>query len=461
MLKIKSVHEIIEEISPYYKKTKAPESEQKLVYDSPAEGLEPIYFFILDLMNDFGLKPEKLIDNFSSSVGSGHFSDFGMKKSTMQQQGSKLLADINNVLRTVLNLIYDLREFRIRLQAYDDLNDSSKKNVAILSLKQIWLDKVDMQKGNSSVKAMALSQAGFVTLLDAFLAAKDVKDIEKLDLNERVKRIIIPRLHEFDSWLSQSEQELRKRYEIEKTYLKSQINSLKLYSRWAKPYLKAASELESADFGKDPALVKVFNTLLLELTLLGKRQLNIKDISIEGDFPSSFAKESFLRKIKRNYNSCVLIEFNFRGIPQKLQQGFAYGGRAEITFKAYSLNDEELQMLYQKLDDSDLESSLNLITGITDDSLGQLKDDIDYFLGDEKEEKQKSKDTSNPFMALFGKYESKPQKSTSKEEKIESVQKDNWYEKEFFRKKSAETAKETLISLFDIYKKAHGMASFP
>ena len=37
-----------------------------LVYDSSSETLEPVYFFILDLMNDFGLETEKIIDNFYS-----------------------------------------------------------------------------------------------------------------------------------------------------------------------------------------------------------------------------------------------------------------------------------------------------------------------------------------------------------------------------------------------------------
>jgi len=138
MAEIKTISEIIEEVVPYYKEKKGPEATHKLVYDSSSETLEPVYFFVLDLMNDFGLKPEKLIDNFSSSPGSGHFSELGQRASIMQQQGTKLLGDINTVLRSILNLIYDLKEFRIRLQNYDDLK--SKNHIgeaAKLSLKQI------------------------------------------------------------------------------------------------------------------------------------------------------------------------------------------------------------------------------------------------------------------------------------------------------------------------------------
>jgi len=468
MVEVKSINEIVMQISPYYKKKGKPESEHTLVYDSSTETLEPIYFFILDLMEDFGLNPEKLLDNFSSSPGSGHFGEMGTRLSIMQQQGTKLLADINTVLRSIMNIIYDLREFKTRIAVYDDLKDNSKNEAAILSLKQIWMDKVDIMKGNSSIKAMALGQAGFSTLLDSFLKVSDIKDVNKLDLNDRVKRIIIPRIQEFENWIGQSEGEFRKRYEIEKTYLKSQVDSLKLYSRWAKPYLKAAADLEMKDQSRNPALVKAFNTILLEMSLLGKNELKIKETALEGDFPKEFINDKFLRKFKRKYYSCVLIEFNFRGIPQRVQQQshFAFGGKTEITFKSYTLNEDEIKMLNQELDDSDIYSALNLIKGATEESIEQLKGDLDYFLEEPDQEIKENTDSSNPFKALFGRYNKKPKikKAESnfqlEEPKLEYIEPDNWYEKTFFRPHTAIEAKDKLFSLFDIYKKAHGMASY-
>src|SRR3989344_9520501 len=109
------------------------------------------------------------------------------------------------------------------------------------------MDKVDMARGNSSIKAMALGQAGFQTLINAFLMVSSPKDVDSLDLNDMVKRILKPRIQEFNIWVDQSEKELRKRYEIEKTYLRSQVSSLKLYSRWVKPYLRAAEQLKMED----------------------------------------------------------------------------------------------------------------------------------------------------------------------------------------------------------------------
>jgi len=479
MAEVKSASDIIEEISPYYQKRKkqkeaekiptVPEVVHTLVYDSSSETLEPLYFYILDMMNDFGFAPEKLVDNFSSTPGSGHFAELGQRATIMQQQATKILGDVNTVLRSVLNIVYDLKDFKIRLQYYDSLKSKKKEeqDAAVLSLKQIWMDKVDMAKGNSSIKAMALGQAGYQTLIDAFLVSKDEKDVDKLDLNDRVKRILKPRIQEFNIWMKESENELRKRYELEKTYLKSQVNSLKLYARWVKPYLKAATSLEAKEKSREPSLVKTFNTIILELTLLGKRKLDVHDEALKGNLPKDFAKERFLKKIKRNYYGCILIDFVFRGIPQKISQQahYVFGGRADVTFKAYALNDDEIAKLNEQLEKSEMGDVLALIEGTSTASLGQLEEEINFFLEEKsEEEKSKIKDESNPFLALIGKYESSEAKPKSKkgEEKPKEiiVAPDNWIEENLLRKLVANSIKDTIYDMFDVYKKAHGMASF-
>jgi len=467
---VKSISDMIAEINPKLYKD-GPLANHHLMYDSATGQLEPIYFFILDLMESFGLKPEKLIDNFSSTPGSGHFGEFGQRASTMQQQASQIMGNINTVLRSVLNLIYDLRDFRIRLQSYDELHskNSATGDGARLSLKQIWMDKVDIQKGNSSIKAMAFSQAGpFLTLIDAFLAVNNEKDVDKLDLNERVKRALKPRIFEFNNWVKQSEQELRKRYEIEKTYLKSQVNSIKLYSRWVKPYLKAAMELEQGEQGRSPDFVKTFNTIILELTLLGKSKVDPVSLALEGEYPRDFAKESYTKKFKRGYYSCILIDFRFRGIPQKIQQQghFSFGGRADIDFKAYALNDDELNKLNEEMSKSDIGDVLSLVEGITTESIDQLKDEIDYYLNEEdKTKEEKPMDTSNPFLALLGFYNNPnkgktPEKKKDEKKAPEKIPPDNWYEKEFFRKTAVQNATDTAFAIFDLYKKGNSMASY-
>lgn len=443
------------------------EANHKLIYDSPSETLEPIYFFILDLINDFGFYTEKLVDNFVSSPGSAHFGEIGQRTSILQQQGTKLMGDINTVMRSIINLVYDLREFKIRLESYEDLNskDVDKANAAILSLKQVWMDKVDINKGNSSIKAMALGQGGFSTLLDAFLIAKDEKQIEKMDLNSMVKRILKTRISEFNHWVSYSKSELKKRFEIEKNYLKSQFNSLKLYINWAKPYLKSAQELQMDDRNRHPALVKMFNTMLLQLTLYAKR--NFKDTWDDRLGELQMYPQSWPYKGSHKFYEVVFIDFEFRGIPQRTQQGFVSGGKTEISFRGYALNNEEINLFQKIFEKSELEDVFGLIEGATTDSIGQLTKDIDYFLYDKDEDKKEEKkkegtpDQSNPFLALIGKYntnkESAPKKTENKKENPHDLK----IEKDYILPALQTTVKETTFNFFEIYKKVHGMPAFP
>jgi hypothetical protein len=447
------------------------EASHELIYDSSSETLEPVYFFILDLMDDMGVKDiEKLADNFTSSAGSGHFAELGQRASIMQQQGTKMLGDINTVLRSVLNIIYDLKDFKIRLQSYEDLKSEKMREAAILSLKQIWLDKVDMvARGNSSIKAMALGQAGFHTLLDAFLVVKDESlrgpDGKEIDLNDRVKRILRPRIHEFNNWVKQSKVELKKRYELERNYLRSQVNSLKLYSRWAKPYLRAAHDLETKEGGTAPALVKTFNTILLELSLFGNMPIDVKESAIAKELPPHLAEDKYKKILSRKYYGCVLVDFNFRGIPQKVSQQshYAFGGRADIVFRAYALNEDELKQLKKELDESDWGDTLKLIEGATDESLKQMQEEINFFLeekDEEEDEEKKSKSGSNPFLALIGYYDRDKKPKSKKGKKDEKVKPENWFEKTYLRSLASQMAVDKVFDLFDTYKGAHGMPKY-
>lgn len=461
---VKSISQIIEEVT----KTDKPLSVHNMVYDSSSETLEPIYFFILDLMNDLGLGAEKLIDNFISTPGSGHFAELGQRATIMQQQASKIMGDVNTVLRSVLNIIYDLKDFRIRLQSYEKLKskDQKDKEAARLSLKQIWMDKVDITKGNSSIKAMAM-QGGFQTLIHAFLSVNDAKEVDKVDLNDIVKRILRPRIQEFNIWLEQSGDELKKRYELEKTYLRSQVNSLKLYSRWVKPYLTAAQQLEMKEPGRNPALVKTFNTIFLELTLLGKRALKIEDEITKGTLAKDLGNEKAARKL-RKYYSCILIDFTFRGIPQRVSQQahYTFGGRTEVSFKSYAMNEDEIAKFEEEISHSEIEEVLKLIEGTTEESIGKLQEDINFFL-EEKTEKEKREitDTSNPFFAIMGRYNEPHEHSEKKESGGKGkapviIRSESFVEKDSLRVIAGENAKEILFTLFDVYKKAHGMVSY-
>ena len=269
-------------------------SSYKLIYESPQSQLEPIYYWILDFMQDAGISVEKVTDNFMSSPGSGHFSDLGQRATVMQQQATKILGDVNTVIKSIQNLVYDLKEFEIRLAHYAKAKSTElkEKEQGMLALKNIWLDQVDLKRGKGSIHQMAY-EMGFTTLREAFLVANSPEDIEKMAskegvINDSVKRILLPRMSEFLAWVDLSQKELEKRFKIEKAYLKSQVESLKMYTRWARPYLRAAKELQMKGFEKNPALVNAFSTTMFELTLLGKKKIDLlKNDGYQKRFKSS------------------------------------------------------------------------------------------------------------------------------------------------------------------------------
>ena len=194
---------------------------------------------------------------------------------------------------------------------------------------------------------------------------------------------------------------------------------------------------------------------------MGKSGLKIKELALEGKLPSEFKSLNQ----KRDYFGCVLVDFRFRGIPQRVgqQAHYVFGGRAEVTFNAYALNSDEIAKIDEELEKSDINDVLSLVEGVTTESLEQLKYDIEYFLEEEKKEEKKFQDASNPFIALIGGYNSKgekPKKDEKGEKKISVITSDSWIEKTYLREIANENAQDLAFKIFDVYKKSHGMVSY-
>ena len=456
----KTAKEKIEEIKN--KKENASKISYNLGYDSIGEGIEPLYFWILDFMQDpepSGLGMDEVVknqDEYEAAVGSGFFSDLGTKATRMQDQAMKMMATINTVVRSIINLIYDLREFDIRLETYDDLHsqDQDKREAAEISLRVIWMDQVDIKRGRGSINMLA-AQLQFVTLRDAFLYAKDENDVNNLDLNDRVKRILKSRLNEYLKWKSYSEKELRKRYNIEKSYLKSQVNSLKHYTSWVKPYLIAAKKLNMTNFltksgMQNPNIVNIFNNMELRLNLLSKKEF--KPVDIRQDLANL--------KLDKKYYSCMEVEIIFRTVPRatQSQQGTVYvhGGKTEINMKAYSFSDKELEEI-KKLQ---FEEDLELIEEMVQVSLKEIQEDVEKYLNNKPEEEKKEKvKFESPFKGLYDgfkqaviplKYVKNVFKITHDQEYYDKVMKENALKK----------AEALCYVLYDVYKKNHGMMTW-
>jgi hypothetical protein len=197
---------------------------------------------------------------------------------------------------------------------------------------------------------------------------------------------------------------------------------------------------------------------------MGKGKVDVKDEALLGNLPKDF------KNIKgyRDYYPLVIVDFNFRGIPSKAGQHYTFGGRTEVTFKAYTLNQDELDLFKEKVKETDINDAFQLIEGMTKDSLEQLKLDLTELLGDEEKEKKKESEDINPFTALFNVFSSKEKSEKEKKDRKEKLEKmkkqgvtaENYVES-YLRNFAEVDAIQRCFTIFDIYKKAHGMAAFP
>lgn len=444
---------------------KNPVESHELKYEASGEALEPLYFWLIDnITQEYDKGIDKVIDNFVSSPGSAHFAEMGQRATRMQEEAMKIFGTANQIIKSILNIIYDLKEFEMRLKSYEKFHssDKSKREEGLLSLKQIWIDSVDVKRGNSSIKGFA-QQFDYVTLIDAFMFANTVEDVAKMDLNDRVKRIVTQRLGEFLDWVELSEKELKKRFEIEKIYLKSQVNSVRLYSRWVKPYLQAAKQLEQR-VTPNQELVTQFNSSIFELVLLGKADYNPMADIAKGDLPKFIEFEK-----KREYSIVILLQLRFRNVPERTPQGgYGFRGKLTINFRGFALNEDELKVLNEEIVKDDLQELNNYIEGATTNSLDVLKDDLDHFLeegkekkNEEDEEKKKELDT-NPFSALWGMFKSEKKKEDKKESKDlkNGVPEDSKIE-QVIRSQAIIEARRKCRKFYHFYKKNYGMPAFP
>ena len=101
-----------------------------------------------------------------------------------------------------------------------------------------------------------------------------------------------------------------------------------------------------------------------------------------------------------------------------------------------------------------------MIAGATQDSLDQIKGDLDELLEGKKPEKkdEKKEEDNNPFSALFSMF--KTEKKKDKKDLSKGIPKDGEYEK-VLRNQAILFARYKCRDLYDDFKKVHGMPSFP
>ena len=159
-----------------------------------------------------------------------------------------------------------------------------------------------------------------------------------------------------------------------------------LYSQWARPYLKAAQQLTSADY-RTADLVSIFNNMQLQVTLFGKKEVKPSEVIPRTSSNYIFTKNKFADiKLPKKIYSCVEVTMTYRTIPHstsRSESGYHYtqGGRVNMKFRGFSLDEDEVNAVEKE----ELYQGLELIESMTKDSLESMQDEIAKYL--EQEEK--------------------------------------------------------------------------
>jgi hypothetical protein len=482
-------------------------STHDLIYDSFGEAMEPTYYWILDFLREqLGYNVEKTYDFFAASEASGYFGEMGQRRTALETrisgggQAPGLFGTINMVIKSIINLLYDLKTFDLRLKHYDDIKvkDPSIKKSAFEALKGIWLNEVDKTKGNAAIDVLA-QQLNFITLRDAFMVVpvqdwyvpnadskkisevkeKAVKYVEKMDLTDVVKRILAPRIKEFIDWVYLSEKELRMRQSVEKAYLKAQYSALRAYTKWARPYLIATQKLipveytelleEHKELGIGPeAIPTPFHAIWFYIELMGSKAA---DIDLIRPGVGVYKKLSAELKDKKNQPFSVLnIRFAFRGSPQTMKG--AKGeiitintGRLFIRFCSYVMQKKHLELLSKRED----EEVLKFIDVMTTETLEAMADDFKKYLEEEtKKEEEKIKTAFElPFSTfvkpLFGSLGTFNKLAKDIFKQMPKLGLDSGEAWKVARLKliAAEKAKKDCFAVFEKYRKANKMITPP
>ncbi len=397
-----------DEIKEILKKSQARDSDDwpvklKIGINTPFQSLGKYYNMVIEEMGG-GAALQKISEYLAASPTSAFYADVAQRKAYAKDQFDKGMGIINNILQTVMKLIYSLREFDQILSIFERLEkgDEKDKIAAELNLRRIFLDEVDLKKGRGSINNLSTTGGlEFVSLRDNFLIIKDLKSIDDLNTNDRVKRILKDRFVEYLNWKKEYKRDIESRRKVQSEYLHSQIESLKLQIDWIKPYYKILKQLNIDTGASSSELVPGLDTSIIK-TKLRKVMGGEK----EGSLVTAFLD----------------IDFFFKTSPIQVRgpqgQAFHHIFTIEITYTPYVMSNED----YDKIKEVEAIDDADFLEEIAGESIKAIKEDLENFLKgkeitlmkDEKKE-EKNEEEVNAFELLFLPF--KPMLTLFKKEK--------------------------------------------
>lgn len=443
----------------------------RLVIDSPVAGVEGTYFWIIRELEErppFGLnysgengRIEKIKDVYTAGETSSYWGMTEQRKGVQQDKFQQLMANVGQLLKTLFQLLRELRIIEERLLYYEKSNEGDRS--AEVALKSIWVDMVEGGSKNPVSVLGLSSQVGFVTLPDLFFSIhpkeEDVdSEVDKLSeggINRKVREVLGRKLKQYLFWKKQTYKELKQGMEFKLKYMRQHYHVIRLYLNWLRPYLKNVQRLQMQETEKDKDIIAAFETSKIELEILGIKT----KYEAEGEYgkESKDFKEFFpVVRVQLEYVAMPEIAFQAEG-----QRGAVHRGRTIVTIEAFAARvkkddgkiiQDDLEEYKKKIEGEDME-----LLAAVDASILALKEDLEYYLikaGEIKKKEDEKEDESggsvfSPFKHLFlGFKEIGGIPTLRKKEKSKNID----------EKIAAENiAKFDAYIIYNIYKKTHGM----
>gem|GEM_PF-5516660 len=353
--------------------------EMKFSVDKPRFDFEEFYLSVLGKSVEDGWEVKKYIEKIVITPGSKAMDIFGARLSGWQEKIFKIGEQISVMTRGIWKLFNDLRKAE-RLRILFKEWEKKKDEKALYQLKAYWMTEVDpKESGRGSINALAAM--GMPIIRDAFFACKSIEEAEKLEINERVKRILLQKLKSFFIWLEYEKENVERRLKFTRSYLKSMMSSLENYISWLKPLLRFTRAFKFEEW-KEPFMLSLFDQTL------------------------AYASLFLLKEVQDGYFCLVKLDLKCLGRHKRISvppagETYVLSGSLSISLEGYAINEKQKKELFDAIDEEEQKALENIVSKSEEEIIKSIKEyleavekgETEYIkksLGIEEEKKKKS-----------------------------------------------------------------------
>lgn len=393
------------------------------------------------------------------------------KRKALEDRTMQLLGNVYTVLKSIISIIYELKEMDRNLSFYDiaKSHDPDKASAAELGLKRIFVDNIDSRKGGASMLSLSKSAtqgqgAGYIDIVAVFYSVKSLRDINSMNRNKQFIDTIKNRYLEYEEWKKLNEKDLRTRRELLLQYLRSQVASFQLYVEWTSQYLSILRRInlktirDAKSYKQYTKLADVSEAAMFYVTIMGFKYL------YRGEYDAEYSKifgsrgpeipvaaklkspvssllsrapreesRSFIYNRIRKYGPVVVpaIEISFAFKEKQmftkedvLQQKSQYEGTLDLQINNYCFSLDEWYLFNKALEMSIKRTVFDSVSQISSVSLNAIQEDLNKYIK-EAESRDKPKEKKQSQFAILDIYQAFKDDFTGINKAISSVSNSN------------------------------------